>query len=102
MPVKELLINLKNKNDKNSRINLQKISDILNKMTICGLSVGMPFIRHIDEDIWEIRANSYRILFFVDNDEVVLLHYFIKKTRKTPVLEIEKAKNERERYLYEK
>ena len=102
IPVKELLIELKNKNDKNSRINLKKISDTLNKMKICGLNVGMPNIRHLEDDIWEIRANSYRILFFVKNDEIVLLHYFIKKTNKTPLSEKQMARKEKERYLKEK
>ena len=102
MPVKELLTYLKSKNDNNSRINLRKISDTLNKMTVCGLSVGMPYIRRLEDDIWEIRANAYRIFFFMNDDEIVLLHYFIKKTNKTPILEKEKARNEKERYLSNK
>lgn len=40
-----------------------------------------------------------RILFFsYKNDEFVLLHYFVKKTNKTPKREIEKAENEMNYY----
>jgi len=46
--------------------------------------------------IWECRikfsSNSYRILcFFTNTKEIVLTHGFMKKTRKIPKLEIERA-----------
>lgn len=48
------------------------------------------------EDIWECRithgSNAYRILcFLMGNSVVVLTHGFVKKSRKTPKAEIEKA-----------
>lgn len=38
--------------------------------------------------IWEIRSKLptriARVLFFVENEDIILLHGFIKKTQKTP------------------
>lgn len=63
-----------------------------------GLSLGKPYIKHIKEEIWELRPLKNRILFAtLENDKFIILTYFIKKTQKTPRREIEKAK----RYLKE-
>jgi len=50
--------------------------------------LGMPLVDNLGSGIWEIRsrlANRIaRTLFFVHQGEIILLHGFIKKTRKTP------------------
>lgn len=50
--------------------------------------LGKPQVDHVRGDIWEVRCRLddrlARMLFAVSNDEMVLLHAFIKKTRKTP------------------
>ena len=50
--------------------------------------LGMPLVDHLGSGIWEIRsrlANRIaRTLFFVHQGEIILLHSFIKKTKKTP------------------
>ena len=50
--------------------------------------LGMPLVDYLGSGIWEIRSKlSNRIartLFFEHEGEIVLLHGFIKKTRKTP------------------
>ena len=50
--------------------------------------LGMPLVDHLGSGIWEIRsrlANRIaRTLFFVHEEEIILLHGFIKKTQKTP------------------
>ena len=56
------------------------------------------------EEIWEYRiqfaSNAYRILcFFEGNSVVILTHGFVKKTRKTPPQEIERAEAYRRDYL---
>jgi phage-related protein len=55
------------------------------------------------DDIWECRvqfgSNDYRILcFHVGGSVLVLTHGFMKKTRKTPAKEIERAENYRGDY----
>ena len=57
-------------------------------------------MRHLVENIYELRPGNNRILFFYFTESTyVLLHYFRKKTQKTPLREIEKAKKERNNYI---
>jgi len=45
------------------------------------------------------RGNTYRVFaFFDESKQVILLQGFLKKTRKTPRYEIEKAKRLRKNY----
>ena len=50
--------------------------------------LGMPLVDSLGSGLWEIRSKLptriARILFFVHNEELILLHGFIKKTKKTP------------------
>lgn len=54
--------------------------------------LGKPRVDHIRGSIWEVRSRLgdriARVLFAVSNDEMVLLHGFIKKTPKTPNTDI--------------
>jgi phage-related protein len=61
-----------------------------------GAKLTMPYVRHIDGKLWELRVQSSgdisRIFYFAHNGtQFVLLHGFIKKTPKTPKREIDKA-----------
>jgi phage-related protein len=50
--------------------------------------LGMPLVRSIGSGMHEVRSTLptriARTLFFVQEGEIILLHGFIKKTRKTP------------------
>lgn len=51
--------------------------------------IGMPLCRSIGFGLWEIRSNISsgriaRIIFAVVDEQMVLLHGFVKKARKTP------------------
>jgi len=84
-PVKEYIISLKAKNTKDSLIKLNKIQDYLNILRQNGTRAGMPFMRHLQGDIWELRPLKDRILFFAyDGDNIILLSHFKKTTQKTP------------------
>lgn len=94
-PVFEYISKLAQKNDKDSRIKLNKIRDYIKILSENGTQVGEPFVKHIDDEIWELRPLRDRILFVAwINGSYVLLHQFVKKTQKTPKREIEKAKRE--------
>lgn len=86
---------LAGRRDKNSRIKSRKIQEYLNALREYGLQLKEPYIKHIDGDIWELRPLSDRF-FFVGwtGGSFVILHYFVKKTQKTPLREIEQAKRE--------
>lgn len=74
---------------------LKKVYYQIERLEIESLGVGEPIIKHIEGEIWELRPIPNRILFAVANDSrIILLHYFRKKTQKTPRNEIEQAKRE--------
>ncbi len=61
-----------------------------------GAGLTMPHAKHLQEGIYELRVrlgnDRSRILyFFFSNREIFLTNGFIKKTRKTPPGELEKA-----------
>ena len=85
--------------NKDSRIKVNKIISYINQLSIKGLEIREPYIKHLEDGIWELRPLRDRILFaYYDNNNFILLHQFIKKTQKTPKKEIKKAKNNLEDY----
>ena len=91
--IKEYIRDLKIKNNKDKRIEFRKIIAYIRMLKEQGLNLGIPYIKHIDGDIWELRPLRDRILFaYCRNNKFVLLSIFIKKTQKTPMREIKKAK----------
>lgn len=92
-PLREYIEELSKREDKTSRINLAKINDYLQMLSVYGTRAGEPYIKHIEGNLWELRPLRNRIFFVVwYNNSFVILNYFIKKTQKTPRREIEKAK----------
>jgi phage-related protein len=65
--------------------------------------LGMPLVRNLGSALWEIRSalptRIARTLFFVHQEEIVLLHGFIKKTRKTPTEDRALALQRKNAYL---
>jgi phage-related protein len=65
----------------------------------------MPLIRKLDPGLWEIRsslaARIARVVFAVDGDTMALLHGFMKKSRKTPVNDIDTSRRRLARLLEE-
>ena len=58
-----------------------------------GWPVGMPLCRSLGGGLWELRSNLPsgrigRLVFFVEDAEIYIVHGFIKKTRKTPADDI--------------
>jgi phage-related protein len=60
-----------------------------------GWPLGMPLIRKIDKNLWEVRSSLpdgiARVFFTVDGSQMILLHGFIKKSNKTPQNELNTA-----------
>ena len=51
--------------------------------------VGMPLCRPLSEGLWEVRSSLTgnriaRVLFFVEDGRIGVVHGFVKKTQKTP------------------
>jgi len=58
--------------------------------------IGMPLVRSLGRDIWEVRSSLAhgriaRVLFCLERECMVLLHGFIKKTQKTAQHDIDLA-----------
>lgn len=69
-----------------------------------GPKLGEPYSKFIDDGIYELRCqtegNNARILyFFVSGRKVILTNGFMKKTEKTPLDEIAKAKRYRTDFM---
>ncbi|MDR0574897.1 MAG: type II toxin-antitoxin system RelE/ParE family toxin [Tannerella sp.] len=92
-PVNEYLQDLARQKGKDSRIKLNKIRDYVKALSLYGTTVGEPYMKHLEGEIWELRPIRDRILFVAwRGNKFLLLHHFMKKTQKTPRREIEQAK----------
>ncbi len=53
-----------------------------------GWPIGMPVVRKLDTELWEVRVRVKdgiaRVLFTIEAKEAILLHGFIKKSQKIP------------------
>jgi len=69
-----------------------------------GWPIGMPVCRSLGDGIYEVRTHLAqnriaRVLFYIDKKgRMVLLHGFIKKTRKTPYEDLDLAKSNRNKH----
>jgi phage-related protein len=61
-----------------------------------GWPLGMPLVRKMEADLWEVRSNIpagiARVLFTTDEDTMILLHGFVKKSDKTPAADLKLAR----------
>jgi len=69
-----------------------------------GWPVGMPTCRPLQDGIYEVRTELTqkriaRVLFYIDKlGRMVLLHGFIKKTRHTPVVDLNLARSNKRQH----
>ena len=97
--IESYLKKLRNSNSKDERIKSNKIRTYIKALSIHGLGLNEPYIKKLEDEIWELRPLRDRILFTSwCNNKFILLSIFMKKTRKTPRSEIEKAKRLLEDY----
>lgn len=59
--------------------------------------VGMPLCRSLGAGLWEVRSNlpggrTGRVLFCFVSGKILLLHAFIKKSRKAPTDDLDLAR----------
>lgn len=69
-----------------------------------GWPIGMPVCRSLGKGLYEVRTRLVnnriaRVLFYIDRkNRMVLLHGFIKRTRKIPALDLGLAQRNKERH----
>ena len=96
-PVEEFLLGL----DIKMRAKLLGILQILQEK---GNQLREPYSKHLEDGIFEVRGkvgtDITRVLyFFYYEGKIILTNGFVKKSQKTPELEIKKAKQYRDDYL---
>jgi phage-related protein len=62
-----------------------------------GWPLGMPLCRSLGTGLWELRSalpsrRIARLLFFVGEGRIGVVHGFIKKTQKTPAEDLQLAR----------
>ena len=60
-----------------------------------GWPIGMPVVEKLERDLWEVRTKLRnkisRVIFTLHENQIVLLHGFIKKSQKIPLEDLELA-----------
>jgi phage-related protein len=60
-----------------------------------GWPIGMPLVRKLARELWEVRVRLdgriARVLFTIVQAEAVLVHGFIKKSQKAPATDLKLA-----------
>jgi phage-related protein len=87
--------------DAKSRARVARILDLLEEF---GISLGMPYTKHLAKQLWELRIrhgkNRYRIIYFLHTEQTfILLHGLIKKTGPVPREDMGIAEKRRDDYL---
>ena len=81
IPVRDWLMEMEREDRRVKGKDIQKVE--------FGWPIGMPYCRSLGKGLREVRSSISnnriaRVLFFTLNNEMILLHGFIKKTQKTP------------------
>lgn len=84
-----------------------KVVSDLHRLEMLGNDARAPLSKFLEDDIFELRSvsgsNIVRILYFFDEDEIVIAtNGFVKKQQKTPRSEILLAKQRRAAYMARK
>lgn len=96
-PVEEFIDSL----DAKSQARITRTLDLLEEF---GINLGVPYARHLERQLWELRVrhgrNRYRIIYFLHTGQTfILLHGFAKKTGPVPRGDMEIAEKRRDDYL---
>ncbi len=88
-PVREWLLTLDREDRRIIGSDIQKIE--------FGWPIGMPYSCNLEKGLYEVRSNISsgriaRVLFCIQDNRMILLHGFIKKTQTTPNKEKEIAR----------
>ncbi len=87
-PVRDWLLKLDRDDRKIVGKDIQKVE--------FGWPIGMPYSRPLGRGVYEVRSDLSdsrisRVIFFIYSNRMVLLHGFVKKTRKTPKPDLDLA-----------
>ena len=72
-----------------------------------GNTLREPYSKHLEDGIFELRTKlgsdiTRSLYFFFDGSRIIITHGFVKKQEKTPISEIQRAKEYRADWLRRK
>lgn len=81
-----------------------RVARTLDLLEEFGIELGMPYAKHLENQLWELRVrqarNRYRVIYFLASGQTfVLLHGLTKKTGPVPRSDLETAERRRDDYL---
>jgi phage-related protein len=96
-PVQEFIDSL----DTRSKAKIARTLDLLEEF---GIKLGMPYAKHVEGDLWELRtragSSQHRIIYFLYSGGVfILLHGFTKKSGPIPQQDLRTARDRRSDFL---
>lgn len=95
-PLFSFLANLEGRLTQDSRRMLRLISRVASH----GPPRNTELSHQISDGIWELIQGRIRVLWFYDTNRIIVCsHGFVKKSQKTPKLEVERARMTHKRYL---
>ena len=72
-----------------------KLTRMINLLKDNGVDLKMPYAKQLGDKMWELRIlgqQQVRVIYAFKGIEIVILNWFLKKTNRVPVREIETAK----------
>lgn len=86
--------------NKDCRVRLKKFAEYVEILQQYGTYIGEPAVKKlVGTEFWELRPTRDRVIFVhIFKNRILLLNHFVKKTKKTPPKEIEKARRMLEDY----
>lgn len=83
---------------KSSRQSQTRIRGYIELLKKYGHELRMPFSKQVDRNLFELRLkgeNETRIMYCFYDNKAFLLHIFAKKSKKTPIKDLETAQQRR-------
>lgn len=74
-----------------SEIEQAHISGYIDLFKKNGFSIPGQYLKKLENNLWELRPGKLRVLFGMVRQVAMIVNIFKKKTRKTPLREIETA-----------
>jgi len=70
----------------------KKIFSYINKLIEEHGCLKFPYAEHIENKIWQLRPDVYRVFYFIfTGKRIILLHIYRKKSNRTPRIETNRA-----------
>lgn len=75
-----------------------RVSGYIDLFSKNGFNITGKYLKKIENNLWELRPGNIRVLFGLVDLNAVIVSIFKKKTKKTPVQEIETARRRLKEY----